>query len=151
MVGGVDELMERSCDALVLAYLPCRPLVFNNGKSFYIPPRNQIENAFEWTMEILGGELRGELGPRINSGTQKILHKEPDYPYPLWTYLSNASEIFEGAPLFKVWTAYRFKAEKREIAVQRFLKFWTKDEQDIWKHLHSSMREFRNLENGLDI
>lgn len=148
------KLTDRTCDALVLAYLPDQFL----GGDFYIPSHHHIKSALGSSLRKIFGQRRGidimendvvdlagvlnleKLEPRILDGFEKTV-KWPSAI--LENYLSLFTGIdFETTFISYKGDLYKFREGRREEALQKFNNYWNEQEKMQWEQIHNFMREF---------
>ena len=151
------ELIERSCDSLVLAYSPDHVLGSNYRSYFYIPSSENIQRAVGYSLrKILGGREAGggwrdlvewltianleKLEPRILKGMKGAIDRYPDCKPPFEEYLSSLN--FENHWVYLKGDMYKFKDGKREEALQKFNDYWNEKEKSRWEQIHNFMREY---------
>ena len=150
------EFMDRTCDALVLAYSPANVLGMAHGDGFYIPPGERVGEALEHALIKILGQKNGsfhwdeavkwetianlkKLEKRISEGTHEVFSGGCDIP--LNRYLSLVSGVFEHFWICMTGDMYRFVRDEREKAEQKFTAYWTEEERMRWKQIHKFMRE----------
>jgi hypothetical protein len=143
----------RNCDALVLGYDPKEVLT---AETFYIPDRNNVEEAFGYSLRKVLGEKKGiyweyigwiavkhldKLEKRILEGIEEVTGGDREYMTTFSHYLSSMSGRFENHFTYGKGTFYRFLGKQREQALKDFEDYWTKREKSRWQEIHKFMRE----------
>lgn len=153
------ELCNRSCDALVLAYSPTEVLAKDCERNFYIPSQNDVEEAFGFSLRKIFGEINGtnhwadsvkwgsvanlnKLEKRIKQGVGEIICGDKDYQTTFEGYLSSMWGNFNSTWVYLKGSLYGFREGKREIALEKFDKYWNKKEKSRWNEIHNFMREY---------
>jgi hypothetical protein len=153
------ELVDRSCDALVLAYSPNQILGRDFGKNFYIPSCHNVEEAFGYSLRKTFGRKEAEchwadavklsmvanldkLEKRILNGVKEVFSGHPEEQNYFGMYFSGLSGRFEQTWIFLKGDLYKFREGKREEAIQKFQMFWNEEERNRWKQLHEFMRKY---------
>ena len=152
------ELTDRTCDALVLAYLPDQFL----GRDFYIPSHRHIKAALGSSLRKIFGQRRGidllekdvidfagildleKLEPMILDGMEKTV-KWPN------TILEDHLSLFTGMYFETTFISYKgdlykFREGQREKALQKFNDYWNEPEKGKWEQIYNFMREFTKKE-----
>jgi len=154
--------MQRTCEALVLAYSPDQPLDRGFG-GYYIPSCYDIEEAFGYALRKIYGEQEGgfhwadrvrwvtvanleQLDSRILEGVRKVICGNPDHQTVFEGSFSFLHGKFEHHWVFMKGDLYRFREGSRERALEDFRTFWTEVEQRTWERIHVFMREYTIME-----
>lgn len=158
-----SELLDRTCEALVLAYQPNQVLARDYDRKFYIPSHASIEEAFGYSLRSVFGTKEGgshwadgvrwntidnldDLEERIKTGSMNVLGGHPDEQTRFESYLSGYSPYFEHEWIYLKGDFYRFRQGKRKEALQNFSEYWSEEEGKRWKQLHKFMREYTQKE-----
>lgn len=150
--------MDRSCDALVLAYSPEQVLGRDFGRDLYIPSGGDVEEAFGEALRKFFGEKEGsyhwadsvrwntianqnKIEERIREGIWEVVSGDSDYQTIFNGYLSS-SGIFNHAWFSGIDDLYCFKKDKRELALGEFEIYWNVCEKEQWAQIHEFMRDY---------
>jgi len=157
------ELVDRSCDALVLAYHTNPSIRTFSGRDFYIPSAHIVEESYGHALRsILGSTDQGNhwadavkwnsiahrelLEQRIREGTWNAIKSDWETQSAFAGYLNGMSNTFDGEWQYEIGDLFRFKEAKREKAQQEFETFWSPVEKARWNRIHEFMRDYARKE-----
>lgn len=153
------EHLDRSCDALVLAYDPTQVLKADFSRKFYIPGCSHVEKAFGYALREIFGTQNGtshwtdsvkwptvanidKLEKRILEGTREAICGDSDYQRRFNIYLFDLSGLFEHTWTSMMGEFYRFRDGRRKQALSQFGDYWNEQEKRRWGEIHKLMREY---------
>lgn len=152
------EFMDRSCDALVLAYSPNHALGHDFEKGFYIPYSYDVKEAFGYSLRKIFGQKVGachwadavkwptianleRLEKRVLDGAKEVICGSPGSLTTFDLYLSHLAGRFEHIWIYRKGNLHRFREGRRKEAIQKFRDYWNEQETARWGEIHKLMRE----------